>query len=140
MEAGFEPKGQTAGYCWNSMSKELTNYGPKEECLKALNMFGDYWTLAIIYCLRDRGMRFGELQKEMGVNPVTLTSRLKTLTRNKLLNRRKFAHDKQSVSYELTSLGQDSVPIVQLIIIFAARLKNRGQKGSHLTEADKNKS
>ena len=67
-----------------------SDYGAKEECLKALKMFGDYWTLAIIYCLRDGGMRFVELQKEMGINPVTLTSRLKTLTRNKLLNRRKF--------------------------------------------------
>lgn len=100
-----------------------SDYGPKEECLKALKMFGDYWTLAIIYCLRDCGMRFGELQKEMGINPVTLTARLKTLTRNKLLNRRKFTADKQSVTYELTKLGQDAVPIVQLIIIFSAKLK-----------------
>ena len=105
------------------MSKEPAIYGPKAECLKALKMFGDYWTLAIIYCLQNRGMRFGELQKEMGINPVTLTSRLKLLTKNKLLNRRKFAHDKQSVSYELSSLGQDSVPIVQLIIRFSAKLK-----------------
>jgi len=100
-----------------------SDYGAKEECLKALKMFGDYWTLAIIYCLRDGGMRFVELQKEMGINPVTLTSRLKTLTRNKLLNRRKFTADKQSVTYELTKLGQDAVPIVQLIIIFSGKLK-----------------
>ena len=99
------------------------DYGPKEECLKALKMFGDYWTLAIIYCLREGGLRFGELQKEMGINPVTLTSRLKTLTRNKLLNRRKFTADRQSVTYELTKLGQDAVPIVQLIVIFSAKLK-----------------
>ena len=81
------------------------------------------WTLAILFCLRDGGKRFGELQKEMGVNPVTLTSRLKALTKNRLLSRRKYAHDKQSVSYELTPLGQDTVPIVQLIILFSAKLK-----------------
>jgi DNA-binding HxlR family transcriptional regulator len=86
-------------------------------------MFGDYWTLAILYCLRDGGMRFGELQREMDINPVTLTSRLRALTKNKLLTRRKHAQDKQSVSYELTPLGQDSVPIVQLIIRFSAKLK-----------------
>jgi DNA-binding HxlR family transcriptional regulator len=68
-------------------------------------------------------MRFVELQKEMGINPVTLTSRLKALTKNRLLSRRKSTHDKQSVSYELTPLGQDTVPIVQLIILFSARLK-----------------
>jgi DNA-binding HxlR family transcriptional regulator len=107
------------------MPDESTVYGPKEECLKALKMFGDYWTLAIIFCLRDGPMRFLELQKEMGVNPVTLSSRLKTLTRNGLLIRRKFDLDKQSVSYELTSLGQESVPIVQLIILFSAKLKRR---------------
>ena len=105
------------------MSSESTAYGPKEECLKALKMFGDYWTLAILFCLRDGGKRFGELQREMGINPVTLTSRLKTLTKNKLLSRRKYAHDKQSVSYELTPLGLDTVPIVQLIILFSAKLK-----------------
>jgi DNA-binding HxlR family transcriptional regulator len=105
------------------MGNQSSDYGPKEECLKALKMLGDYWTLAIIFCLRDRGLRFGEIQKEMGINPVTLTSRLRTLTRNKLLSRRKFTDDKQSVSYELTRLGQDAVPIVQLIILFSARLK-----------------
>ena len=105
------------------MPNETTDYGPKAECLKALKVFGDYWTLAILYCLRDRGMRFGEIQKEMSINPVTLTSRLKALTRIKLLSRRKFTDDKQSVTYELTKLGRDAVPIVQLIILFSAKLK-----------------
>jgi len=45
------------------------------------------------------------------------------LTKNKLLSRRKFADDKQSVTYELTRLGQDTVPIIQLIILFSAKLK-----------------
>src|SRR6476659_4179951 len=105
------------------MANEPTDYGPKAECLKALKVFGDYWTLAILFCLRDRGMRFGEIQKEMSINPVTLTSRLKALTRIKLLSRRKFTDDKQSVTYELTNLGRDAVPIVQLIILFSAKLK-----------------
>ena len=105
------------------MANDANEYGPKEECLKALKMFGDYWTLAILYCLRDRGMRFGEIQREMGINPVTLTSRLRTLAKNKLLSRHKFTADKQAVSYELTKLGQDAVPIVQLIILFSAKLK-----------------
>ena len=105
------------------MTNDANEYAPKEECLRALKMFGDYWTLAILYCVRDRGMRFGEIQKEMGINPVTLTSRLRTLAKNKLLSRRKFTADKQSVSYELTKLGQDAVPIVQLIILFSAKLK-----------------
>jgi DNA-binding HxlR family transcriptional regulator len=105
------------------MGSEPNDYGPKEECLKALKMLGDYWTLAILFCLRDRGMRFGEIQKEMGINPVTLTSRLKTLTKNRLLTRRRFTLDKQSVTYELTRLGRDAVPIVQLIILFSAKLK-----------------
>ena len=104
------------------MGKQANDYGPKEECLRALKMFGDYWTLAILFCLRNGGMRFGEIQKEMGINPVTLTSRLKTLTRNKLLSRRRFTADRQSVTYELTKLGQDTVPIVQLIILFSAKL------------------
>ena len=105
------------------MANEPTDYGPKAECLKALKVFGDYWTLAIIFCLRDRAMRFGEIQREMSINPVTLTSRLKALTRIKLLSRRKFTDDKQSVTYELTRLGRDAVPIVQLIILFSAKLK-----------------
>jgi DNA-binding HxlR family transcriptional regulator len=105
------------------MANESTSYGPKEECLKALRMFGDYWILAILFCLRDGGKRFGELQKEMDINPVTLTSRLKALIKSRLLCRRKYAHNKQSVSYELTTLGQETVPIVQLIILFSAKLK-----------------
>ena len=107
------------------MGNQSKSYGPKEECLKALKMFGDYWTLAILFCLRDGGMRFGELEREMGVNPVTLTSRLKTLAKNKLLSRRKFTDDRQSVTYELTRLGQDTIPIIQLIILFSANLKRK---------------
>ena len=105
------------------MTSRKEEYGPKDECLKALKMFGDYWTLAIIYCLRNGGMRFVELQKEMGVNPVTLTARLRSLTRNKLTTRQRFTEGKQSVVYELTDLGMDAVPIVQLIIRFSAKMK-----------------
>ena len=63
-------------------NETASNYGPKEECLKTLKVFGDYWTFAILFCLRDRGMRFGEMQKEMSITSDAHFS-LKAFTKNK---------------------------------------------------------
>lgn len=84
-----------------------------EGCPSTLKMFGDFWILYIIDVMRDKEVRFSQLKRDVkGINPVTLTDRLKRLEAAKLIKRDVETLDKQSVTYSLTSLGKGALPIV----------------------------
>lgn len=93
----------------------------RPECSsKELKILGDYWTLAIIQSLGDGEKRFCEIERSLtGINPTTLTNRLKKLESLKLINRRAEAVDKISVSYSLSDKGHAILPILNQIRIFA---------------------
>ncbi len=65
-------------------------------------------------------MRFNELQRSInGLNPATLTSRLKKLEKEKIVRRLEETVDKISVVYELTEKGKGILPIIEKIETFA---------------------
>lgn len=99
------------------------NIKPPTKCsTKELKIFGDYWTLQIIQALSDREKRFSELERELpGINPTTLSNRLKKLETQKLLYRQRETIDKLSVIYSLTGKGQGVLPILIEIKLFADR-------------------
>ena len=83
-------------------------------------MLGDFWTLAIIQALNPEGKRFAQLQRELsGVNPTTLTSRLKKLENQKMIKREEETLDGLSVVYSLTNKGRGILPILNQIRLFA---------------------
>lgn len=85
-----------------------------------LKMLGDFWTLAIIQTLHDGCKRFAQLEREMdGVNPATLSSRLKKLEEQRIIKREEETLDKISVVYSLTQKGRGILPILAQIRIFA---------------------
>ncbi len=74
---------------------------------KAAKILGRKWTLEMIYFLRER-KRFCELQETVGgVNPATLTQRLKTLEDNGIIYRYSISQGPRHVEYELTEKGKD---------------------------------
>lgn len=80
----------------------------------AIELLGDSWTLAIIGSLVQSEQRFCELQRSLdGVNPVTLTQRLKKLEKEKIIDRAEETVDKISVVYALTKKGRAIVPIIE---------------------------
>jgi len=90
-----------------------------------MKLMGDYWTLKVIDSLKHGELRFCELQRRLeGLNPVTLTNRLKKLERAMLVKRSESAQDKISVSYTLTSLGKEALPIIQSLDQFAVKLNS----------------
>lgn len=85
-----------------------------------LKMLGDFWTLEIIQALADCEKRFSELERLLpGINPTTLTGRLKKLTTQQVIERQKETVDKISVVYALTKKGRGVLPVLEQMKIFA---------------------
>lgn len=82
----------------------------------AIRIVGDFWTLRIIGAIAGGEMRFCELERAIpSINPATLTKRLKRMEENGLILRHTAAVDKQSVTYTLTEMGLDTLPILDSI-------------------------
>jgi DNA-binding HxlR family transcriptional regulator len=85
---------------------------PKQNDL--MHLIADYCILRTIYVLSGGDMRFNRMLRALGgsTSTVTLTNRLKKLESAGIVKRREEVVDKQSVTYSLTTLGRDIVPIV----------------------------
>lgn len=96
---------------------------PKHQtCEATMKLLGDFWTLRIIDQLRDEPHRFCDLQRQLGgLNPATLTNRLKTLEEAKLISRAEETFDKISVAYSLTELGREALSVVAALDRFAKK-------------------
>ena len=83
------------------------------ECPETLKMLGDFWILYIIDVMREDEVRFSQLKRQVkGINPVTLTNRLKKLEAANIIKRDIETVDKQSVTYCLTAVGKETLPII----------------------------
>ena len=93
-----------------------------DELNNAIKLIGDDHILCIVYSLRDGGLRFNEIQRALnGINPTTLTDRLKRLEHKDMIVRKEESVDKLSVVYELTEKGQGILPIVNEFAIYAKK-------------------
>jgi DNA-binding HxlR family transcriptional regulator len=89
---------------------------------KSLKILGDFWTLSIIQNLAKKEKRFKELEKEInGINPTTLSTRLKKLEKEKLISRKEETLNKLSVVYGLTAKGRGILPILLEIQKFSKK-------------------
>ena len=104
------------------MKKTPGHKGEKEICASLFKMFGDRWSLRIGDALRDGELRFKEIQTLLGINSATLSTRLRSLEAVKVLVRREEAVDKLSVSYALTKLGRELLPIYDGILTFGKKV------------------
>ncbi|HTJ59507.1 MAG TPA: helix-turn-helix domain-containing protein [Devosiaceae bacterium] len=85
---------------------------PREFIIEGLKLVGDFWNIIIVHQLRSGPRRFGEIQDGIeGLNPVTLTNRLRLLMEHGLVERLT-KPGKKAVSYALTVKGQDLLPIL----------------------------
>jgi DNA-binding HxlR family transcriptional regulator len=95
----------------------------KPECpiSKATPFLGAKWTLELIYYLRER-RRFCELQEVAGgLNPATLSQRLKTLEAEQIISRRVIPDAQRHVEYELTPKGKDLLIVYKELIEWTSR-------------------
>lgn len=93
-------------------------------CKESLKILGDFWTMMIIDVLSDGPLRFRDLEQKLEhVNTATLTTRLKNMQQAGLLHREEVS--RADVSYELTDLGKQAVPIMKAVSNFANYAKNQ---------------
>ena len=85
---------------------------------RALETIGERWTLLI---LRDAFLgtrRFDDFQRSLGIARNVLTVRLKTLTDEGLLERRRYQERPERFEYRLTEKGIDLWPVLFTLMRF----------------------
>lgn len=81
-----------------------------------LSRVGDKWTVLVIVTLRDRALRFSEIQRGIGnISKKMLTSTLRALERDGLIARAVTPTRPPRVDYTLTDLGRELLgPVMAL--------------------------
>jgi len=71
-----------------------------------LGLVGDWWTLLILQDAFDGYKRFDQFHTNLGISSSLLTSRLKRLVADGLLERRQYQQHPPRSEYVLTDLGR----------------------------------
>ena len=83
---------------------------------EALEIIGGRWTLSILWWLQRGPTRFSELKRLIpGVTQKMLTQQLRQLEIDGLVTRTVYAAVPPKVEYDLTPLGKDLKPALQLL-------------------------
>jgi DNA-binding HxlR family transcriptional regulator len=77
-----------------------------------LGLIGEWWTVLILHDLFDGYRRFDEIQHNLGISSSLLTSRLKRLVDNGVIERRQYQPNPPRFEYVLTTLGQSLRPVL----------------------------
>ncbi|MFD4660781.1 winged helix-turn-helix transcriptional regulator [Kitasatospora sp. NPDC058444] len=73
---------------------------------------GEWWTLLILHDAFDGYTRFDQFQESLGISSSMLTTRLKTLVTDGLLERRPYQTNPVRHEYVLTDLGRTLRPVI----------------------------
>jgi len=91
-----------------------------------LALIGDKWKVLISRDLLNGTQRFGELKKSIGsVSQKVLTSQLKTMVENGLIDRKVYAEVPPRVEYTLTATGYSLKPILDSMMEWGQAYKER---------------
>ncbi|MFC4020804.1 winged helix-turn-helix transcriptional regulator [Micromonospora sp. GCM10011542] len=100
----------------------------------ALGHVGEWWTLLILHDAFDGYTRFEQFQANLGVSSSILTSRLKTLTSQGLLERRRYQTRPDRYEYVLTELGRSLRPIVVALAAWGNSRLGPGERSMILVD------
>jgi DNA-binding HxlR family transcriptional regulator len=89
-------------------------------------IIGGKWKPLILYYLRDKTRRFGELQKLIpGATKKMLAQRLRELERDDIVRRKVFAQVPPRVEYALTRHGASLRPVLESMSAWGTRHRAR---------------
>jgi len=121
----------------SKIKESSTNFANKqalmEECAEVYtaNIIGGQWSLVICSWLLNGKLRFGELKKLLPtITERMLTLQLRKLEEHRIVKRTVYAEVPPRVEYELTSIGYDLRPIIQL-------LEKWGEQHKQLLDSEK---
>jgi DNA-binding HxlR family transcriptional regulator len=82
----------------------------------ALDRIGGAWKMPILWRLKDRVLRYGELKKDIPhVTHKMLTTQLRQLEEEGFITRTVYPVVPPKVEYALTERGQRAIPVVEVI-------------------------
>lgn len=100
--------------------KQKLYYNPVEF---AMDRIGGAWKMPILWRLRDRVMRYGELKKDIPhVTHKMLTTQLRQLEEEGFITRTVYPVVPPKVEYELTDRGRRAIPVVEIIRAYGLAL------------------
>lgn len=83
---------------------------------ESLDLLSRRYALSILWALQQESpRRFSEIKKELGINPVTLSQRLKDFEEAGLVTRTTYNEIPPRVDYALTTKGYDLLPLIDQI-------------------------
>ena len=89
--------------------------------LKMAELLGDKWAIPLIGELMRGNRRFGKLQQQLGINPRTLTNRLRRLEEAQFITRHVYHEAPPRVEYELTAKGRELIDVLEALVAFGER-------------------
>ena len=96
-----------------------------------LMLISDRWKVLIIRDLMDGTKRFGELKKSIGsISQKVLTSNLREMEADGLVNRKVYAEVPPRVEYTLTDTGYSLKPILDAMVEWGLEYKRKQTNGT----------
>jgi len=101
-----------------------------------LGLVGEWWTLLILHDAFDGYTRFDDFQANLGISSSLLTSRLKRLVANGLLERRQYQTNPPRYEYVLTQLGQSLRPVIVVLAAWGNSRLRANDRSMVLVDAE----
>jgi DNA-binding HxlR family transcriptional regulator len=93
--------------------KKKLYYNPVEF---AMDRIGGTWKMPILWRLKDKTMRYGELKKDIAhITDKMLTTQLRELEEEGFIHRKVYAVVPPKVEYSMTKKGKSCIPIIETI-------------------------
>ena len=83
---------------------------------RAMEILGERWTMLIMREAFYGVRRFSDMQRNLGIARNILSTRLQTLVRSGILERRRYQDEPERYEYRLTRAGRDLYPAVIAIM------------------------
>ena len=99
-----------------------------------MSYIGGKWKTVVLWYLRNKTLRFGELKKQIpDITEKMLSLQLKALEEDGLVKREVYAEVPLRVEYSLTDFGKTLIPVIEAI---AGWGRNLGEKEGKLIEVN----
>lgn len=101
-----------------------------------LGLVGDWWTLLLLHDAFDGYTRFDQFQQNLGISSSLLTSRLKELVANGILERRPYQEHPPRYEYVLTDTGRSLRSVVVALAAWGNARLEPSERSMILVDAE----
>ncbi|MCO7225643.1 helix-turn-helix domain-containing protein [Pleionea sp. CnH1-48] len=107
----------------NEINELETQKNPLQDCplTTAIEVIGGKWKVIILYQLKNKTLRFGELKRSIPkITQKVLTQQLKEMEQDQLVHRKVYAEVPPRVEYSRTELAEKLDPILEAMCQWGA--------------------